>query len=150
MKVAHESRIQQPPKRQCLNLFFHKLALLSQEQEEMGSPSFSQNLIEEIEEIEEVPDTLASDKNEYIFKPRAINLELNRFMSFNVYYKNIAELDLNLTVEEVGLNLAENNETLDVYTEDDNFSETNTESDKISDDNDNVFKDYSAPNFEIP
>ncbi|KAF0543791.1 hypothetical protein F8M41_003286 [Gigaspora margarita] len=118
----------------------------------MGSPSSSQDLIEEIEEIEEVPDTLASDKNEYIFKPRVRNPALNRFMSFNIDYENTAveELGLNLVVEEVGLNSAENDETLDVYTEDDNFSKTSTESNEISDDNNNVFKDYSAPDFEMP
>ncbi|KAF0512517.1 hypothetical protein F8M41_017987 [Gigaspora margarita] len=151
-KVAHKSRIQQPPKKQSSDLSFHKLALLSQEQEEIGSPSFLQDLMKEIEEIEEVPDTLASDKNKYIFKPRVRNLALNRFMLFNVDYENIAvkELGLNLAVEEVGLNSAENNETLNVYTEDDNFSETSTKSDEISDDNDNVFEDYSAPDFEMP
>ncbi|KAF0534163.1 hypothetical protein F8M41_010178 [Gigaspora margarita] len=104
-----------------------------------------------IEEIEEVPDTPASDENKYIFKPRVRNLVLNRFISFNFDYKNTAveELGLNLVVEEVGLNLVENDETLDMYTEDINFSETSTESDEISDDNDNVFKDYSASNFEM-
>ncbi|KAF0533397.1 hypothetical protein F8M41_010533 [Gigaspora margarita] len=118
----------------------------------MDSPSFSQDLIEEIKEIEKVPDTLASDENEYIFKSRVRNLVLNRFMSFNVNYENtvVEGLDLNLAVEEIGLNLAENNETLNVYTEDDSFSETSTESDEISDDNDNVFEDYLAPNFEMP
>ncbi|KAF0433487.1 hypothetical protein F8M41_005060 [Gigaspora margarita] len=151
-KVAHKSRIQQPPKRQSSDLSFHKLALSSQEQEEMGGPSSSQDLMEGIEEIEEVPDTPASDESEYIYKPRVRNLALNRFMSFNVDYENTAvkELGLNSAIEEVGLNSAENNEILDVYTENDNFSETSTESDEISDDNDNVFEDYSAPNFEMP
>ncbi|KAF0504231.1 transposase domain-containing protein [Gigaspora margarita] len=117
----------------------------------MGGPSSLQNLMEEIEEIEKVSDTLASDENEYIFKHRVRNLALNRFILFNIDYENTAveELDLNSAVEEVGLNSAENDETLDVYTEDDNFSETSTESDEISNDNDNVFKDYSAPDFEM-
>ncbi|KAF0531889.1 hypothetical protein F8M41_011617 [Gigaspora margarita] len=118
----------------------------------MGGPSSSQNLMKEIKEIEEVPNTPASDENEYIFKPKVRNPALNRSMSFNVDYENIAveELGLNSAVEEVGINSAENDETLDVYTEDDNFSETSTESDEISNNNDNVFKDYSVPNFEIP
>ncbi|KAF0406516.1 hypothetical protein F8M41_008841 [Gigaspora margarita] len=99
----------------------------------MGGPSSLQDLIEEIKKIEEVPDTLVSDENEYIFKPRVRNPVLNRFMLFNVDYKNIAveELGLNSAVEEVGLNSAENDEPHDVYTEDDNFSETITESDEI-------------------
>ncbi|KAF0502372.1 hypothetical protein F8M41_019822 [Gigaspora margarita] len=81
------------------------------------------------------------------FNPKVRNLVLNRFMSFNVNYKNIAveELGLNLAVEEIGLNLAENDETLDIYTKDNNFSETSTKSDKISNNNDNVFKDYWPP-----
>ncbi|KAF0561599.1 hypothetical protein F8M41_022514 [Gigaspora margarita] len=150
-KVAHESRIQQPPKRQSSDLSFHKLALSSQEQEEIGGPSSSQDLMEEIKEIEEVSDTPVSDKNEYIFKPRVRNPVLNRSISFNVDYENTAVevLDLNLAVKEVGLNSAENNETLKVYTEDDNFSETSTESNKISNNNNNVFEDYSAPEFEM-
>ncbi|KAF0525579.1 hypothetical protein F8M41_014456 [Gigaspora margarita] len=127
MKVAHENRIQQLLKRQNSDLSFYKLALSSQEQEEMSSPSVSQDLIEETEKIEEVPDTPASDENEYIFKPRVRNPVLNRFISFNIDYKNTA-------VEEL----------------DDNFSETSTESNKISDNNDNAFKDYSALDFEIP
>ncbi|KAF0558608.1 transposase domain-containing protein [Gigaspora margarita] len=118
----------------------------------MGRPSSSQDLMEEIEEIEEVLDILASDENEFIFKPRVRNLALNRSMSFNVDYKNTAveKLGLNLAVEKVGLNSAKNDETLNVYTEDDNFSKTSTESDEISDDNNNIFEDYSAPDFEIP
>ncbi|KAF0431154.1 hypothetical protein F8M41_005449 [Gigaspora margarita] len=115
----------------------------------MCGSSFLHDLIEEIEEIEEVPNTLVSDENEYIFKPRVRNPALNRFMSFNVDYKNIAELGLNLVVEEIGLNLAENDETLDMYTEDNNFSETSTEFDKISNDNNNVFENYLAPDFEM-
>ncbi|KAF0442821.1 hypothetical protein F8M41_003616 [Gigaspora margarita] len=73
----------------------------------MGGPSSSQDLVEEIEEIKEVPNTPASDENEYIFKPRVRNPVLNRFMSFNIDYENIAveELGLNSAVEEVGLNL---------------------------------------------
>ncbi|KAF0470741.1 hypothetical protein F8M41_025290 [Gigaspora margarita] len=146
MKVAHKSRIQQSPKRQSSNLFFYKLALSSQEQEEMGGPSSSQDLIEEIEEIKKVSETPVSDENEYIFKPRVRNLALNRFIFFNVDYKNTAveELDLNSAFEEVGLNSVENDETLNVYTKDDNFSKTSTKSDEISDINDNVFEDYSA------
>ncbi|KAF0450536.1 hypothetical protein F8M41_002162 [Gigaspora margarita] len=62
-EVVHKSRIQQPPKRQSLDLSFHKLALSLQEQEEIGGPSSSQDLMKE---IEEVPDTPASDENEYI------------------------------------------------------------------------------------
>ncbi|KAF0562001.1 hypothetical protein F8M41_014592 [Gigaspora margarita] len=150
MKVAHESRIQQPTKRQSSDLSFHKLALSSQKQEEMGGPSSSQDLMEEIEEIEKVPDTPASDENKYIFKPKVRNLALNRFIKYNIDYKNTAELGLNLAVKEVGLNSVDNYKTLNVYTEDNNFSETNTESDEISDNNGNVFEDYSAPNFEIP
>ncbi|KAF0455597.1 hypothetical protein F8M41_001459 [Gigaspora margarita] len=151
-KVAYKSRIQQPLKKQSSDLSFHKLALSLQEQEEIGSPSSSQDLIEEIEEIEEVFNTLASNENEYIFKLRVRNLALNGFMSFNVDYENIAveELGLNLAAKEVGLNLVKNNKTLDVYTEDDNFSETSTKSDEISDDNNNVFEDYSASDFEMP
>ncbi|KAF0396050.1 hypothetical protein F8M41_010142 [Gigaspora margarita] len=143
--------IQQPPKRQCSDSSFHKLVLSLQEQKKIGGPSSSQDLMEEIEEIEEVPDTLVSDENEYIFKPRVRNLALNRFMSLNVNYENTAvkELGLNSAVKEVGLNSAKNNETLDVYTEDDNFSKTSTESDEISYDNDNVFEDYSDPDFEM-
>ncbi|KAF0420934.1 hypothetical protein F8M41_006869 [Gigaspora margarita] len=118
----------------------------------MSGPSFSQNLIEEIEEIEEVPNTPASDKNKYIFKPRVRNPVLNRFISFNANYKNIAvkELGLNLAVEEIGLNSAENDETLDVYTENNNFFETSTESDEISYNNDNSFEDYSVHDFKMP
>ncbi|KAF0357394.1 hypothetical protein F8M41_014553 [Gigaspora margarita] len=120
-------------------------------QEEIDGPSSSQDLIEKIVEIEEVPDTLAFDENESIFKFRIRNLALNRFMSFNINYENIAveELDLNSVVEEVGLNLAKNDETLNVYTKNDNFSETSTKSDKIFDDNDNVFEDYLVFDFEI-
>ncbi|KAF0525110.1 hypothetical protein F8M41_014745 [Gigaspora margarita] len=68
-------------------------------------------------------------------------------MSFNVDYENIAvkELALNSAVKEVGLNSAEHDKTPDVYTKDDNFSETSTESDEISDNNNNVFEDYLAP-----
>ncbi|KAF0521236.1 hypothetical protein F8M41_015877 [Gigaspora margarita] len=75
----------------------------------MGDPSSSQDLIEEIEEIEEVSNTIASDKNEFIFKPRVRNPKLNRLISFNIDYKNIVveELGLNLAVKGVGLNLAE-------------------------------------------
>ncbi|KAF0530321.1 transposase domain-containing protein [Gigaspora margarita] len=90
----------------------------------MGGPSSSQDLIEK---IEEVPDTSVSDENEYIFKPRVRNLALNRFILFNVDYKNTA-------VKKLGLNSA---------VED-------TESDEISDNNDIVFEDYSAPDFEMP
>ncbi|KAF0494966.1 hypothetical protein F8M41_021232 [Gigaspora margarita] len=151
-KVAYKSRIQQLPKRQSSDLSFYKLVLSSQEQKELNSPSSSQDLIEKIKEFEEVLNTLVLVENEYIFQPRVRNLALNRFISFNIDYENIAvkELDLNLAVEEVGLNLAENDKTLEVYTKNDNFSKTSTESNKIFDNNDNIFEDYSAPNFEIP
>ncbi|KAF0458505.1 hypothetical protein F8M41_000965 [Gigaspora margarita] len=79
-KVVHKSRIQQPPKRQSLDLSFYKLALSLQEQEEIDGPSSSQDLIEEIEEIEEVLNTLAFDKNEFIFKPRVRNLALKVYV----------------------------------------------------------------------
>ncbi|KAF0492525.1 hypothetical protein F8M41_021679 [Gigaspora margarita] len=84
--------------------------------------------------------------------PRVRNLALNRSISFNVDYENTAveELGLNSAVEEIGLNSAKNNETLNMYTKDDNFSKTSTESDEISDNNDNVFEDYSAHDFEMP
>ncbi|KAF0561753.1 hypothetical protein F8M41_019374 [Gigaspora margarita] len=108
--------------------------------------------MKEIEEIEEVPDTPASDKNESIFKPRVRNLALNRFISFNIDYENtvVEELGLNSAVKEIGLNSVENDKTLDVYIEDNNFFETSTKSKKMSNNNDNVFKDYSAPDFGMP
>ena len=83
----------------------------------MGGPSSSQDLMEEIEEIEEVTDTPVSDVNEYIFKPRVRNPALNRVMSFNIDYKHSAgkEFGSNSAVED------EFDETLDVYTEDDTF-----------------------------
>ncbi|KAF0416437.1 hypothetical protein F8M41_007423 [Gigaspora margarita] len=116
-KVVYKSRIQQPPKRQSSDLSFHKLALLLQEQEELDGPSSSQDLIEEFKEFKEVFDTLAPVKNKYIFQSRVRNLALNRFISFNIDYENIAieELYLNLLVETVGLNLAENNKLSIVY-----------------------------------
>ncbi|KAF0494454.1 hypothetical protein F8M41_021247 [Gigaspora margarita] len=117
----------------------------------MDSSNSLQNLIEEIEEIEEVSDTLASDENKYIFKPRVRNIALNRFISFNINYENtvVEKLGLNSAVKEISLNSVENNETFNVYSNDDNFSKTSTESDEISNDNNNVLEDDLALNFEM-
>ena len=84
-KNAYESRVQQSPKRQSLDLSFSKLALLSQEQ--LEGPGSLQDLIDE---VEEVPDTSASVENEFSFRPRVRNPALSRIMSFNVDYEDLA------------------------------------------------------------
>ena len=131
---------------------FFKLALSSQEQLE-GSDS-SQDLIDE---VEEVPDTSASVKNKFSFRPRIRNPALSGIMSFNVDYEDSAveESSLGSAVEEFGIGSAENknfDETPDVYTKDnnDNFSETSAESNEISNDDNDVFEDYSTPDFDVP
>ena len=84
-KNAHESRIQQSPKRQSSDLSFSKLALSSQEQ--LEGPGSSQDLINE---VEEVPDTSASVENKFSFQPRVRNLTLSGIMFFNVDYEDLA------------------------------------------------------------
>ena len=84
-KNAHESRVQQSPKRQSSDLSFSKLALSSQEQ--MEGPGSSQDLIDE---VEEVPDTSAPVENEFSLRSRTRNPALNRIMSFNEDYESSA------------------------------------------------------------
>src|SRR5690349_6202848 len=85
MKNNYESRIQQLPKKQSSNLSFFKLTLFLQEQIE-GSGS-SQDLMDE---VEEVPNTLAPVEDEFSLQFRFQNRALNRIMSFNKDYKSLA------------------------------------------------------------
>ncbi|CAG8711827.1 30871_t:CDS:2, partial [Racocetra persica] len=88
---------------------------------------------QDITEVE-VSDTPASVVDEFTFQPRVRNLALN-----------------SSAIEEFSLNSAENedlnNELLDMYSEDNNFLENSTEfGENLG--NNNVFEDYSAPDFD--
>ncbi|CAG8542332.1 36495_t:CDS:1 [Racocetra persica] len=137
MKDAYKNRIQQSSKKQSSDLSFNKLALSSQKQ--LESPRSSQDITEV-----EVSDTPASVVDEFTFWPRVRNLVLNRLISFNVGYKSSA-------IEEFGLNSAENQDLNDkppdIYSEDNNFSESSTEFGENSGNN-NIFEDYLASDFD--
>ena len=65
----------------------------------------------------------------------------------------IVEFESDSALEAFGIHSAENSDldkTPDVYSEDDSFSENSTDPDEISDDDNDIFEDYSAPDFEVP